>query len=188
MIFGGVSFVAAFVGLFMLLTCPAFMIKAGLIFSVILLIAYTAYAFIYLNYIFGIIGAVFLAVTFCYVKYVWSRIPFAAVNMETGAKAIKANLGVTIFAIFFTLLSVGWLILWSVAVGGVYEQTFLCDENNVCSPNYGVLFGLFLALFFVQQVLGSCVHVTVAGTVGTWVSLFARRSSCFVLCDWNTDS
>ena len=188
MIFGGVSFVAAFIGLFMLLACPAFMIKAGLIFSVVLLIAYTAYAFIYIGLFFGIIGAVFLLFTLCYVKYVWPRIPFAAINMETGAKAIKANLGVTFFAIFFTLLSVGWLILWSVCLAGVYEQTFVCDENGACSPNYGVLFGLFLALFFVQQVLLSCVHVTVAGTVGTWVSLFARKTSWFDLCDWNTDS
>ena len=170
MIFGGVSFVLSFAGLFMLLTCPAFMIKAGLIFSVLLLIAFTAWGFLAGGLVVGIIGAVFLLFTLCYIRYVWSRIPFAAVNMETGATAIKANLGVTIFAVFFTLLSTGWLILWSISVAGVYEQTVNCDENGVCSPNYGVLFGLFLALFFVQQVLLSCVHVTVAGTVGTWVS------------------
>ena len=63
---------AAFIGLFMLLACPAFMIKAGLIFSVVLLIAYTAYAFIYIGLFFGIIGAVFLLFTLCYVKYVCS--------------------------------------------------------------------------------------------------------------------
>jgi hypothetical protein len=46
------------------------------------------------------------------------------------------------------------------------------------------LFLLFLSLFFTQQVLQACVHVTVAGTVGTWVSAcafcFSRTSFvCF---------
>lgn len=169
MVFGSVSFVASGFGLFMLMACPTFMIKAGLIFSCVMAIAWTVYAFLVLQSIFmGVLGVVFLMFTLCYVKYVWQRIPFAAINMVTAATAIKANLGVTIFAMFFTLLSVAWLVLWSISVAGVYEDTYTCDENNRCSPNYGTLFGLFLALFFVQQVLQSCVHVTVAGTVGTW--------------------
>ena len=154
------------------MTCPAFMIKAGLIFSVFMALAWTVYAFLVLGSItFGVLGALFFMLTLWYVRYVWSRIPFAAINMVTGATAIKANLGVTIFAIFFTVLSVGWLVLWSIAYAGVYDSTIICDEETgTCAPNYGTLFGLFLSLFFTQQVLNSCVHVTVAGTVGTWVS------------------
>lgn len=168
-VFGGASFAASLLGLFMLLACPVLMIKAGLIFSVVVLLAWTVYAFLVLQSLFsGIFGAIFFAMTLCYVRFVWSRIPFAAINMKTGGTAVKANLGVTIFAMFFTLLSVGWLVLWSISFAGVYESTIVCDANNRCSPAYGVLFGLFLSLFFTQQVLQSCVHVTVAGTVGTW--------------------
>jgi hypothetical protein len=180
LVFGGVSFVASGFGLLMLMACPALMIKAGLLFSIVVATAFTIYAFLYLNLIFGILGVVFLLMTLWYVKFVWSRIPFAAVNMLTAGTAIKANLGVTIFAIFFTLLSIGWLVLWSVAVYGVYDSTVVCDEvTGACSPNYGLLFLLFLSLFFTQQVLESCVHVTVAGTVGTWVSgIEKKQRSC----------
>lgn len=169
MVFGGASFAASLLGLFMLIACPVLMIKAGLLFSVVVMLAWTIWAFLVLkSLISGILGAVFFMMTLCYVKFVWSRIPFAAINMKTAGTAIKGNLGVTIFAMFFTLLSVGWLVLWSISLGGVYESTYVCDENNRCSPNYGILFGLFVSLFFTQQVLQSCVHVTVAGTVGTW--------------------
>jgi hypothetical protein len=169
MVFGAMSFVASGFGLLMLLCCPALMIKAGLIFSMVVAIAWTVYAFLVMkSIVYGVLGVVFFLMTACYVKYVWHKIPFAAINMVTAASAIKANLGVTVFAVFFTLLSVGWLVLWSISVAGAYDSTVSCDDNNKCTPNYGTLFGLFLALFFVQQVLQSCVHVTVAGTVGTW--------------------
>jgi len=169
LVFGAVSLVASGFGLLMLMACPAFMIKAGLFFSVFIAAAFTVYAFIYLSWIFGAVGLVFFLMTLWYVRFVWSRIPFAAVNMLTAGTAIKANLGVAMFAIFFSLLSIGWLVLWSIALYGVYDSTRVCDEETgACSPNYGILFVLFLSLFFTQQVLESCVHVTVAGTVGTW--------------------
>lgn len=167
-VFGGISFVLSGVGLLMLMACPALMIKAGLIFSVLVTLAWTVYMFMIGSFIYGAFAALLLLFTLCYVKYVWSRIPFAAVNLLTAGTAIKANLGVTIFAIFFTLLLVGWLILWSFAIAGIADKTTVCNDNGACSPNYGLLFGMFLALFFTQQVLQSCVHVTVAGTVGTW--------------------
>jgi len=59
------------------------------------------------------------------------------------------------------------LVMWGIAFIGTFTKTQSCD-NDECSPNYGLLFLLFLSLFFTQQVLQSCVHVSVAGTVGTW--------------------
>lgn len=168
LVFGVTSFVAGLAGLFMLITCPALMIKVGLIFSVAVAIAYCVYAFLYLNLVFGILAVVFAALMACYARGVWSRIPFAAINMLTAATAVKANLGVTIFAIFFTILEVAWLVLWAIAMVGVYDKTTKCDANSQCDINYGILFGLFVCLFFTQQVLQSCVHVNVAGTVATW--------------------
>lgn len=81
------------------------------------------------------------------------RIPFAAVNMTTAVTAIKANLGVTVFAYLFTLLAAGWSLLWSIAVSGTMEQTFTCNAQGVCNANYGLLFLLFLSFFFAHQVL-----------------------------------
>jgi len=153
----------------MLMTCPALIIKFGLIFSLAVALFFTVYAFFYLNFIYGIFALIFLLLTACYVKAVWSRIPFAAINMLTAGTAIKANLGVTFFALFFTVLELSWIIVWSVALVGVYDVTVVC-EGDACDINYGYLFLLFLSLYFTQQVLQSCVHVTVAGTVATWVS------------------
>ena len=152
------------------------MIKSGLLFSVVMSLAWTIMAFVSGEFFLGALSAVFFLITLCYVKAVWSRIPFAAVNMLTAGTAVKANLGVTVVAMFFTLLEVGWLTLWSVAVAGTFYETSECNANGVCTQNYGYLFLLFLSLFFTQQVLQSCVHVTVAGTVATWVSAMKNNA------------
>lgn len=89
--------------------------------------------------------------------------------MVTAGTAVKANLGVTLFAYLFTALEVGWVVLWTIAFSGVFDKTYVCNANGVCTdPNYGFLFLLLVAFFFTQQVLQACVHVIVAGTVGTW--------------------
>ena len=93
--------------------------------------------------------------------------------MTTAIVAIKANLGVTAFAYFFTILAGGWSILWALAVTGAMEQNSAanpCDANgeNCPGPNYGIMFLLFLSFFFAHQVIQNSVHVTVAGVVGTW--------------------
>ena len=95
--------------------------------------------------------------------------------MVTSGTAIKANLGVVFCAIFFTLIEVGWIVLWAVAFAGV-----MCDNNNLSCQiteqmDYFYIFLLFLSLFFTQQVLQACVHVTVAGVVGTWVRAEERN-------------
>lgn len=97
--------------------------------------------------------------------------------MVTAGTAIKANLGVTIFAYLFTAFEVGWVVVWSVAFSGILNGEVTCDADNICTtePNYGFFFLLLLSFYFTQQVLQSCVHVTVAGTVGTWVSLGPAR-------------
>ena len=64
----------------------------------------------------------------------------------------------------------GWSVLWTIGFAGVFEYTYDCNEiTGVCTdPNYGYMFLLFVSFFFGHQVLQSSIHVTVAGTVGTW--------------------
>jgi len=73
LIFSVASFLASGIGLVMLMACPAFMIKAGLIFSIIVMIAAVAVGFYLGNIIYGILASVFLLLTICYVKVVWRR-------------------------------------------------------------------------------------------------------------------
>jgi succinate dehydrogenase hydrophobic anchor subunit len=102
----------------------------------------------------GIIGVIFFAISLCYARAVWSRIPFATANLVTACTAIRANLGVTLYAYFFTAIAGVWSITWALAFIGIYNKTYECDENNVCSdPSYGYLFLLFVAYFFIHQVL-----------------------------------
>lgn len=146
-------FVSGF-GLLLNMQYPETIIKIALIFVVVLSGVWAVMAFIAGEIFAGVLGAVFFLCGVCYARAVWSRIPFAAVNMLTAATAIKANLGVTIFAYFFTALEVGWVVLWSIALAGVFNQTYTCTgENCNPSPSYGILFLLFLAFYFTQQVL-----------------------------------
>jgi len=182
-VIGFASLIFSAGGLLFLIQYPSFMIKCGLIFSLLVSLAWTVYAFWIKEWVMGALSTLFFLLTLCYTRAVWHRIPFAAINMVTAGTAIKANLGVTIFAMFFTVLQLFWLVLWSVAFAGVYSSTYVCDNNNKCDANYGFLFLLFVSLFFTQQVLQACVHVTVAGTVGTWwvapeESGFCSRGIC----------
>jgi hypothetical protein len=170
---GGAGIVVSAFALQILMCIPGMLIKCAIFFQIGLAVATTAYMFS-LKLIFpAILSAIFLAIFVCYACAIWSRIPFATANLITGISAIKANCGVTIIAYLFAAMGFAWVFLWFVAVAGFSDQFMNCvsDGNGgtVCSsPNYVILFFLFLSLFFTQQVLNNCVHVTVAGTVGTW--------------------
>jgi hypothetical protein len=149
---GVISFIFSGLGLAFLMQYPALMIKAGLIFVVVMSLVWCVMAFLSGSIFAGVIGLVFFLIGLCYARAVWSRIPFAAINMVVAGTAIKANLGVTIFAYLFTLLEVGWAVLWAIAFAGTYDATYTCDAN-ACDVNYGFLFLLFVSFYFTQQVL-----------------------------------
>eukprot|EP00979_Chaetoceros_neogracilis_P015669 scaffold6349_cov232-Chaetoceros_neogracile.AAC.5 len=109
-----------------LMCIPGFLIKAALFFNIGLAAVAAAAGFYYGNLIMGIIGLVFLAIMCCYAKLVWSRIPFATANLKTGCAAVKANCGIIVMAYIFTVLAVGWSILWSLAVAGIQDTLITC--------------------------------------------------------------
>jgi hypothetical protein len=148
---------------------PEILIKVALIFVVIMSFLSMVFAFIAGQWLMGGIGLVFFLIMLCYARSVWSRIPFAAINLVTACTAIKRNLGVNFYAYIITCISILWAFCWSVAFVGVFDTTYKCDANNVCTdPNYGYLFLLFVSYFFGIQVFQYCIHVIVAGTVATW--------------------
>lgn len=55
---------------------PAFMIKVGLIFVVVMSLVWCVMAFVSGSILAGVIGAVFFLISVCYARAVWSRIPF----------------------------------------------------------------------------------------------------------------
>jgi len=139
-----------------------------------------AYFFVLGNIIGGIFGAIFFAITCCYTKCVWSRIPFASINLLTACTAIRKNVGVILVSYFFVILAFGWTLLWAVSLMGVWDKVVTEQEQEYtdaggnsytytsAQANYGYLFLLFLSYFFTHQVIQNTTHVTVAGTVGAW--------------------
>lgn len=156
-IFVVVSFLGAGAGMALLFVIPQFLIKSALIFTVVMAGVAAVFGFVSGSIGAGVLGIIFFALTLCYARAVWSRIPFATVNLVTACTAIRANLGVAIYAYIFAIIAGAWAICWSVALAGVFDQTYTCQGNGntqVCSnPSYGLLFLLFLAFFFVQQVI-----------------------------------
>lgn len=105
----------------------------------------------------ALMGFLFFAILIYYTMRVWSRIPFAAANLNTALTAIKANLGLAIYAYLVLALAFGWSIWWNVAASG-----------SMYSYGSGVLFLFLLSFYWTHQVLQNTLHVTAAGTVGTW--------------------
>ena len=162
----GISFFGAGAGMALLFCIPQFLIKAALIFTVIMSGVLMVMSFLSGSVLGGVIGVVFFALTCCYARAVWSRIPFATANLVTACTAVKANLGIAVYAYFFALLAGAWSIAWALAFVGVFDQTYNCnDASGMCdNPSYGLLFLLFLAFFFVEQVFQVrwilfCAHI-----------------------------
>ncbi len=115
----------------------------------------------------------------CYACCVWRRIPFAAANLNSGLSAVKKNGGVFVTSVMITVVSFGYLVLWMVAMVGVYDATDgAAEQENVQSPTGGYTFLLLLALFWTQQVFQNTIHVIVAGVVSTWWFAPDDASSC----------
>jgi len=177
---GVVAFVLAGCMLLVLMCIASILIKTALIFTFCLYGLWAAYGFYIGNIIIGVIGIFFFLLMGCYVWAVWSRIPFATANLVTALTAVKANLGLSIIAYFFAVLSLAWYLLWALVFVGIWVSTTCDMQTQICQgePNGGYLFLLFLSFFFTTQVIQNCVHVTVAGTVGTWWFTPSEASCC----------
>jgi Plasma-membrane choline transporter len=153
-IVAGLSFACAGLGMVLLFCIPQFFIKVALIVTIVLAAVWMVFYFVTDKIVGGILSALFLVVAVWYTYAVWNRIPFATANLVTANTAVRANMGVTVYSVGFSLLGVLWAICWSVAYAGVSDATYSCDANNVCSdPKIGILIVLFIAFFFVQQVI-----------------------------------
>jgi len=175
-ILGLVAIVLSGVTLPIMMCIPELLIKVSLLMMLILSGAMMVMSFLSGNVGGAIIGLIFFAIFVCYARAVWSRIPFASVNLLTACTAVKKNIGVILVAYFFVALAFGWTVLWSISLMGVWEKVVETEtvtgdqggEIQQSNANYGYLFLLFLSYFFTHQVIQNTMHVTVAGTVGTW--------------------
>jgi hypothetical protein len=119
----------------------------------------------------AIFGLISFAIGACYACAVWSKIPFASALLHVAIRGVQANMGISMVSYGLVAVAFLYTVTWSIAVSGVYYTTS-CDvktgECNGNGPSGGVVFLLLLALFWTLQVIQNTVHVSVAGTVGTW--------------------
>lgn len=143
------------------------LIQMALIFSLIMNLCLALVAFASGNMIVGVLGLIGFAIGCCYAFAVWSRIPFAAVNLKTALASVRANMGLTFVAYVVMALAFVWSILWFMGVGSL-----LNDQNSLV-----VVFFLFLSYYWTHEVLRNTMHVTTAGVVGTWWFVPAEANS-----------
>lgn len=181
LVMGAFSVVLSAGMFFLMFLCASFLIKMALLFSVVLTLVAAGLAFYQGSVGLGILGIIFFGCSVCYARAVWSRIPFATINLITGMTAVRSNCGVTIVAYGMVMCGFIWSMIWAVAFIGIFDHEKECDANGgncqvASNKFYGYLFLLLLSFFFTHQVIQNTVHVSVAGVVGTW--WFNPEESC----------
>ena len=116
-------------------------------------------------------GLFLLVMTVYYAYVVWGRIPFAASNLVAASTAVRFHLcGLATLAYMSLFIVTGWTLWWTATFVSTVYVTSGCDGNGNCAgeTSLWLVFALLLSYHWVFQVIKNVVHVTVAGTVGTW--------------------
>lgn len=115
-----------------------------------------------------------------YAYRVWSRIPFAASNLITAVSAVRANMGLAFYSYVSLFFIFGWSIWWAVGAMSTLYVTNGCNAQGECEQdaNPGIVFIFLVSYYWVIQVISNVVHVTTAGTVGTWWFAPTEASGC----------
>lgn len=115
-----------------------------------------------------------------YAYVVWNRIPFAASNLVTAISAVRANMGLAFFAYSNLIVSFLWSVWWAIAFIGTSYIVGNCNPDGTCEGqlNGWAVFLFLVSYFWTAQVIKNVVHVTVAGTVGTWWFTPIEASGC----------
>ena len=141
------------------------LVKTALIFQVFTSLACAILGLMSGNIMMAIMGGLSFLISICYAFAVWSRIPFAAANLNTALTAVRANLGLSLIAYVFLFAGLAYSICWTAV------------SNAVLNTYPGMAFLLFLSYFWTHQVLSNTMHVTSAGVIGTWWFAPAEASS-----------
>jgi len=123
-----------------------------------------------------VVSLMMVCLWFFYKKH----IAFAAANLRTALSALRVNTATYLFAFSFSIVSFFTSLISFLAIAGVQlkaesEGMVSCenpeDKNEMCyknPPNPAMMIFLLLGLYWTQQVITNIIHVTTAGTIGTW--------------------
>lgn len=98
------------------------MITFVLWFNVGISFAVAAFGFATGNFVLGIIGSLIALLNLCYARWVVHRIPFAVANLNVAGAAVSKHPSTYCVSISMTIVQVGWVIIWSLALVGVADH------------------------------------------------------------------
>jgi Plasma-membrane choline transporter len=99
------------------------------------------------------------AIAVYYAMCVWDRIPFTASTLATSVTAVRANIGLAIYAYISLILVFVWSIFWTIGAGSTVFVSAGCSPDGTCESNInlGLLFLLFLSFYWTSQVIMNVV-------------------------------
>jgi hypothetical protein len=177
---GLASFLISTVALMLMMSFAQGLIKMALFFNVLITALLALLALSYGEGNLALMSGSAFLFSLYYAYVVWNRIPFAASNLVTAISAVRANMGLAFFAYSNLIMSFLWSIWWAIAFLGTYYVVGNCNPDGTCDGqlNNWAAFLLLVSYFWTAQVIKNVVHVTVAGTVGTWWFTPIEASGC----------
>lgn len=153
-----------------MVACAGPLIKTALIFNVILFFVMMVIGFVNENAAVGVPFLILTLIAGWYAVRVWSRIPFAASNLITAIAAVRENMGLAVYAYWSVVVLFAWSVCWALATSSTIYVQAQCDPEGNCEGSVSglLMFGFFLSFYWTSQIITNVVHVTTAGTVGTW--------------------
>lgn len=164
----------------LMMAAPVTMIKIALALNLVVTAAVCVFAMVVGAVGVAIVAGIGLLLTIYYTYVFWKRIPFAASTLVTALTAVKCNMGLAFFAYNNLLLNFLWALWWTIAVVATFYVLGDCNAEGYCENEIQrpLVFLFLLSFYWTAQIIKNVVHVTVAGTVGTWWFVPGEAKSC----------
>ena len=177
---GATSILVTSLAMSLMVALPTSMVKIALAFNLLVTIGACIAAFMVGAILVGAIAAIGVLFTIYYTCVVWKKIPFAASTLTTAITAVKSNMGLAFFAYNNLLVTFLWSLWWSIAFLATVYVLGDCNAEGYCEndiPGF-LVFSFLVSFYWTTQIIKNVVHVTVAGTVGTWWFVPGEARSC----------
>ena len=132
----------------------------------------------YAGSVISLIGFTLFGLSFVYTVANWNHIPFCNTNFYTAICAIRSSTGILLVGVASLFVTLFWLLLWTVALMGIFNRKNLidcilwdeCETHVFIKRGEIILLGVLLvSLYWTTMVIINIVRVTVSGAIGgTW--------------------
>ena len=130
------SLATALIGLPVMICCPSTIVKTLLCVTLLLVVCSAVIAFyVFGSIVFTVVCAVITVLLFLYVWMVWSRIPFATINIIVAMTAVRANPGLGLVIFFITVLANAYSMCWAMAFFGELSAGWYEEMNDGTSSS-----------------------------------------------------